>query len=135
MDKVILTALQQIHNPKGNVFHAMKKSDEGFYSFGEAYFSIIHQGDIKGWKQHKKMILNLIVPEGEIQFVLYNEKNKEFFTVTLSPENYKRLTVKPGVWMAFKGIKDKNILLNLASIEHNPEEVVSLDLDRINYEW
>ena len=47
MDGVILTPLKQIYHPKGDIFHAMKKSDIGFDGFGEAYFSTINQNDIK----------------------------------------------------------------------------------------
>ena len=133
MDGVILTPLKQIHNPKGDVFHAMKKSDMGFDGFGEAYFSTIHQGDIKGWKKHTKMTLNLVVPIGEIEFIVYNEK--EFFTVKLSSNNYQRLTVKSGLWMAFRGIGESNMLLNLASLEHDPNEAINIALDDIAYRW
>lgn len=133
MDGVILTPLKQIHNPKGDVFHAMKQSDVGFDGFGEAYFSTIHQGDIKGWKKHTKMTLNLVVPIGEIEFIVYNEK--EFFTVKLSSKNYQRLTVQSGLWMAFRGIGESNMLLNLASLEHDPEEAISLDFSEIVYVW
>ena len=48
MDGVIVTSLRQIHNLQGDVFHAMKRNDDGFNGFGEAYFSTINQGDIKG---------------------------------------------------------------------------------------
>ena len=133
MDGVILTPLKQIHNPKGDVFHAMKKSDMGFDGFGEAYFSTIHQGDIKGWKKHTQMTLNLVVPIGEIEFIVYNEK--EFFTVKLSSKNYQRLTVQSGLWMAFRGMGEFNMLLNLASLEHNPKEAISLDFSEIVYVW
>ena len=135
MDGVILTPLKQIHNSKGDVYHAMKKSDDGFDGFGEAYFSTIHKGDIKGWKKHTKMTLNLIVPVGEIEFIVYNEDLKEFFSATLSPNNYQRLTVKPNLWMAFRGIGEYNMLLNLASIEHNPDEAIKIELSEIIYEW
>jgi len=136
MDGVILTPLKQICNPKGDILHAMKKSDESFAGFGEAYFSIIKQDDVKGWKKHTKMTLNLIVPVGEVEFVVYNENTKEFFKVKLSQKNYQRLTVEAGLWMAFKGIgKTLNILLNLASIEHDPSEAVNIDLSEIEYEW
>lgn len=124
-----------MHNPKGDVFHAMKKSDNGFNGFGEAYFSTINQSDIKGWKKHTEMTLNLIVVSGEIEFVVYNENSKTFFDVALSQDNYQRLTVRPNLWMAFRGLAENNILLNLASIEHDPSEVVILDLQEINYEW
>lgn len=135
MDGVILTPLKQIYNPKGDVFHAMKKSDEGFDGFGEAYFSTIHKDDIKGWKRHIKMTLNLVVPVGKIEFVVYDENSKEFFSVKLSQDNYQRLTVKAGLWMAFKGCDENSMLLNLASIEHNPDEAVNIELNEIKYVW
>ena len=135
MDGVILTPLKQIYNPKGDVFHAMKKSDEGFDGFGEAYFSTIHKDDIKGWKRHTKMTLNLVVPVGKIEFVVYDENSKEFFSVKLSQDNYQRLTVKAGLWMAFKGCDENSMLLNLASIEHNPDEAVNIELNEIKYVW
>ncbi len=135
MDGIILTALKQIHNPKGDIFHAMKKSDDGFDGFGEAYFSTIYKGDIKGWKQHTKMTLNLVVPFGEIEFIVYDEKTKEFFHVKLSQNNYQRLTVKAGLWMAFRGCDENSMLLNLASIEHEPSEAINIGLNEISYEW
>ena len=135
MDGVILTPLKQIHHPKGNVFHGMKKSDEGFSGFGEAYFSTIHKDDIKGWKKHKEMTLNLVVVSGAIELVVYNEETKEFFAVVLSPANYQRLTVLPGMWVAFRGITENSMLLNLASLEHDPEEAVSANLECIDYAW
>lgn len=135
MDGVILTPLKQIHHPKGDIFHGMKKSDAGFAGFGEAYFSTINQDDIKGWKKHTEMTLNLVVTVGEIKFVVYDEVAKEFFSVTLSQNNYQRLTVKPNLWMAFQGVGEYNMLLNLASIEHNPNEAINIDLSEINYEW
>ena len=100
MDKmiegVILTPLKQIINPKGDLYHAMKQSDNGYESFGEAYFSTIIKDEIKGWKKHSKMILNLVVPIGTIQFVIYDDRAKsstykQFFTIKLSQEDYQRL--------------------------------------------
>ena len=135
MDGVILTPLKQIYHPKGDIFHAMKKSDIGFDGFGEAYFSTINQNDIKGWKKHTKMTLNIIVPVGNIEFVVYDENSKEFFSTKLSHNNYQRLTVKAGLFMAFKGLDKYNMLLNLASIEHDPNEAVNIELNEINYKW
>ena len=135
MDGVILTPLKRIHNPKGDIFHAMKKSDNGFNGFGEAYFSSIYKDDIKGWKKHIKMTLNLVVSVGEVEFVVYEESRDEFFTVKLSQDNYKRLTVCPGLWMAFRGISEYSMLLNLASIEHDPSEAINLDINELEYIW
>lgn len=135
MDGVILTPLKQIYHPKGDIFHAMKKSDIGFDGFGEAYFSTINQNDIKGWKKHTKMTLNIVVPVGNIEFVVYDENSKEFFSTKLSHNNYQRLTVKSGLWMAFKGLEKYNMLLNLASIEHDPNEAINIGIEEIKYGW
>ena len=135
MDGVILTPLKQIYNSKGDIFHAMKKNDNGFDGFGEAYFSTIYKYDIKGWKKHIKMILNLIVPVGKIEFVVYDDKSRDYFSVKLSLNNYQRLTIKAGLWMAFRGLEENNLLLNIASLEHNPSEAVNIDLKDIKYEW
>ena len=135
MDGIILTPLNQIHHPKGDIYHAMKKSDDGFDGFGEAYFSSVYKNSIKGWKKHRDMTLNLLVPIGEIEFVVYNEDLKEFFSVRISQNNYQRLTIKPNLWLAFKGIDENNMLLNLTSIEHDPNESENMELTSIPYEW
>ena len=135
MDGVILTPLKQIYNPKGDIFHAIKKSDEGFADFGEAYFSSVNLGVIKGWKRHSKMILNIIVISGKIDFVVYDEKTKDFFNVRISRNNYQRLTVEAGLWMAFRGLAEENLLLNIASIEHDSSEATNKELSEISYEW
>ena len=145
MDKiiegVILTPLKQIVNPKGDLYHAMKQSDNGYKSFGEAYFSTVIKDEIKGWKKHTIMVLNLIVPIGAVEFIIYDDRidsstKNQFFSLILSQENYQRLTVPAGVWMAFKGIgEDLNMLLNIASIEHDPSEAISKQLTDINYTW
>ena len=133
MDGVTLTPLKQITHPKGDIFHAMKASDDGFSGFGEAYLSTINQSEVKGWKKHTEMTLNLVVVIGEIEFVVYDDNS--FYSVKLSKNNYQRLTVEPGLWLAFRGLDSENMLLNLSSIEHDPNESENVDLDIINYNW
>ena len=135
MDGVILTKLKRIYDSKGDVFHAMKEGDIGFSGFGEAYFSTVNQDCIKGWKKHLRMTLNLVVPVGKVEFVIYDENKKKFSNVKLSQENYQRLTIQPGLWIAFKGIEEYNILLNLANIRHDPDESVNIKINDILYEW
>ncbi len=133
MDGVILTALKKISHPNGDIFHAMKASDKSFFGFGEAYFTSANQDKIKGWKKHTEMTLNLIVVVGEIQFVVHD--NKSFFSVILSKDNYQRLTVAPGLWVAFKGLSLENVVLNLSNIEHNSNESINLDLNSFHFDW
>ena len=122
MDGIILTPLKQIYNPKGDIFHAMKKTSDGYEGFGEAYFSTIKTGHIKGWKKHTEMTLNLIVIIGKVQFVIFDHEKKKFHEYVLSLKNYHRLTVKPGLWLAFKGLGKENIVLNCFHIYQNLRE-------------
>ena len=134
--QLIVTPLKKIYHPKGNIFHALKKSETTFNNFGEAYFSFINYKEIKGWKKHTRMTLNLVVPVGKIKFVVFNEKSNNFFEIVLSIENYQRLTVKPGLWFAFQGLeKNCNLVLNIANIEHEPTESENKNLEDINYNW
>ena len=133
MDGVTLKPLKIIENSKGDVFHAMKSSENEFAGFGEAYFSSIKKNYIKGWKKHTKMTLNLIVVTGEIKFVIYDNQN--FFSINLSKNNYQRLTIGPNLWLGFQGIDDQNILLNIANIEHNPSESLNEDIAVFKYNW
>lgn len=140
---LIVTDLKIIPNEKGNIFHSMKVSDPGYVGFGEAYFSTIIGGEIKAWKRHHEMTLNLTVPVGVVKFVLYDDRQdsetyQNFTELTLSTYNYKRLTIPPGIWMGFKGMSDGlNLLLNIANIEHDPKEQenVSQENSNIIYDW
>ena len=136
---LLITPLDIIETPGGNVMHAMKQIDTGFFGFGEAYFSEIKPGSIKAWKRHREMTLNLIVPLGKIKFVMFDDRkgsNNRFQEVIISKENYCRLTVPPMIWMGFKGLSSfKSILLNIASIPHNPNEVDKKEIDKIQYDW
>ena len=131
MDGVTLTSNAIIYNPKGDIYRGMKNTDFGYSGFGEAYFSTITRDCVKGWKKHSAMTLNLIVPEGKIQIVVYN--GADFFTTILSTQNFQRLTVRPNLWFAFKGLSQRNIMLNVASHVHDPSESETLSLSDIDY--
>ena len=76
-----------------------------------------------------------------MRFIIYDDRKgsdtyKNFMDVSLSIDNYYRLTVPPNLWIAFKGIdKDINLLLNIADFEHDPKEIERLELPDISYQW
>ena len=139
IDGVFITPLNIIKTQGGNVMHAIKASDDGYSGFGEAYFSQINKGSVKAWKRHKIMTLNLVVPVGKIRFVLFDDRivsDVQFQEITISNDNYCRLTVPPMVWMGFQGFSDNgSLLLNVADIEHDPHEVDRKYINQINFNW
>jgi len=139
IDGVIISPLKIIRVDEGDIYHGIKKTDTGYSGFGEAYFSSINYGETKGWKRHHEMTLNIIVPNGEIQFALFDDRNKVNFKrydIIISKKNYCRLTVPPMVWLAFKGLDiNGSVLLNIANIVHNPSESDSKNIDDIEFNW
>ena len=143
IEGVELTPLTIIPGELGNVLHAIKRTEDSFHGFGEAYFSTANKGAIKAWKRHHKMTLNLVVPCGEIKFVLYDDRHGsptcgQINELILSPKNYQRLTVPPMIWLGFKGLGDGlNMLMNVSNIPHDPDEYDRIDAykNHINYKW
>ena len=142
MDGVTLHEEKQITVPKGNIFHAIKSNSEGFCGFGEAYFSQIEQGAIKGWKRHNRYTLNIVVPLGAIRFVIYDDREGsstygQFEDVVLSAkDNYKRLTVAPGLWMAFQGVGEGiAMLMDVIPEIHDDSESEKKELSEINFSF
>jgi dTDP-4-dehydrorhamnose 3,5-epimerase len=141
IEGVIITPLSVLDTTGGDVLHGLKFSDLGYAGFGEAYFSTVEPHYIKGWKRHKEMVMNLIVPVGSIRFVIFDDRkginNCKVQQVILARDgNYSRLTVPPMVWMGFQGIDNNtSILLNIASLEHSVDEVDIKELNAINFDW
>lgn len=127
---VAVTPLKIIGGDKGRVFHGIKAIENSYAGFGEAYFSEVLYKQAKGWKRHNRMVLNLVVPVGAIKFHLFDQQSGIYSTLTLGVDHlYARLTVQPGLWMAFEGIGEaQNLLMNFASIAHDPTEADAVPL-------
>ena len=141
IEGLLITPTKIISTIGGDVFHAMKKSDLGYAGFGEAYFSTIEPNAIKAWKRHREMTLNFLVPIGEVRFVLHDDRLHSptqgiFQQVTLSRENYQRLTIPPLVWVGVQGMgTERAMLLNIANIQHDPIEMDRKSVEDIPYNW
>jgi dTDP-4-dehydrorhamnose 3,5-epimerase len=142
IDGLALTPLKVIPGEAGSVLHAMRAAAGKPLELGEVYFSTVKQGAIKGWKKHHRMVLNIVVPCGLIRFYILDDRRhseglpSKPCVVDLGPgQNYQRLTVPPGVWMAFRGLASgESVLANLASIPHDPGETEARPLDDAKFQ-
>lgn len=139
---VTIHSLKHVVVPKGDIYHALKSTDIGYAGFGEAYFSQIEHGEVKGWKRHNRLVLNLIVPVGAIKFVIFDDRKGsktkgQFEEVVISPKkNYVRLRVEPGLWMAFIGMGEgTSMLLDIIPEPHDPAEADNKELNEIPYSF
>jgi len=136
LEEICVTPLKRISVAGGDVLHVLKCSDIGFRQFGEAYFSMVHGGAVKAWKLHRRMTLNLVVPVGEVRFVFYSKNRDAWREETIGGPRYARLTVPSGIWFGFQGLTEPfSLLLNIADIPHDPDEVERLPLNALNYDW
>lgn len=133
---ISLTPLSRIVTGGGDVLHAMKQNDAGYAGFGEAYFSWVAAGAVKGWKRHTRMTMNVVVPVGSVRFVFHLDGSDQFRVEDIGVDRYARITVPPGIWFSFQGLSEpQSLVLNIASIPHDPNEVERLALSDINYDW
>jgi dTDP-4-dehydrorhamnose 3,5-epimerase len=141
---VIIQPLKQITGKSGSVLHMLKNDSILFKQFGEVYFSEIHSGHVKAWKQHKKQSQNLAVPLGVIRLVIYDDRpnSNTYGKITEyklgRPEDYTLIHIPPMLWYGFQGIGSQtSMIANCTDLSHDPEEMASLSADtsQIPYQW
>ncbi len=135
VDQIVVTPLNRIPVMGGDVLHGIKRNDSGYVDFGEAYFSFIDHGAVKGWKRHLRMTLNFVVPVGSVQFVFIDQASNVRKELA-GPGRYVRLTIPPGIWFGFKGLAAPNsLLMNVADIPHDPGEIERKELNGFVFDW
>ena len=83
--------------------------------------------------------MNVVVPVGQVKFVFHcinSDGVEEFRVEEIGEDRYARITVPPDIWFGFQGLHTpQNLLLNIANIPHDPNELERLSLTDINYDW
>jgi dTDP-4-dehydrorhamnose 3,5-epimerase len=134
--KVTVTSLKQIKVPGGNVKRYIRATDPNFKGFGEVYFSHISFNQIKAWKRHKRMTLNITVPIGWVKFVFWDEELDICEEITIGDKAYNILTIKPNIWFGFKGMySPTSLVANFTDMIHDTTEVDKREIDDINFSW
>jgi dTDP-4-dehydrorhamnose 3,5-epimerase len=71
-----------------------------------------------------------------VRFVFRLDGINEFRVEEIGVDRYARITVPPGIWFGFQGLKEpNNLVMNIASITHDPTEVERFELSDIKYCW
>ncbi|MGC6367724.1 MAG: dTDP-4-dehydrorhamnose 3,5-epimerase [Candidatus Marinamargulisbacteria bacterium] len=131
-DQIILETLTKVKNPLGDLYH-ISKSNEFLEKVKEIYASTVLPGHFKGWKKHIKMTQKLVVPMGNVEFLLFDDRvsiNKKMQSIIIGVDNYQRLIIPPNVWYGFRCHGDGvAIIINTPDMTHDPTEVERLPLD------
>jgi dTDP-4-dehydrorhamnose 3,5-epimerase len=135
-------SLKRFFDKRGAVLRVLRSDDEFFDGFGEVYCSYIKPKCVKAWHLHKKMWLNYAVPNGAIDLVLFDVRShsstqfcKQIFRIGVAGR-YALVRIPPGIWNGFKSISSSRgaLVVNVASIPHDPKEIVRKKPDKLKYE-
>ena len=132
-NNVIINNINIISSDEVYIYKYIQNNDECFNGFGEIYGSIIRRDQIKAWKYQNKNTMNLFVPFGSVKIVCYHDNN--FFEVIVSEQDSKRITIKPNIYYGFKGIGEKNLIINLINNLHDENSSMNKPSNYFAYEW
>lgn len=124
-----------IDHKDGNILRFLRNDDPTYSGFGEVYFSEILPGRIKGWKLHRRMMMNLTCVYGSVRFRTYaNTPNAPAQDFLLSPNQHSILCIEPNTWFAFGSVSpEKSIICNFSSIIHSEDEVVRKPISFLSF--
>jgi dTDP-4-dehydrorhamnose 3,5-epimerase len=139
-----IVPVKVFENEKGKLLHVLRCDSSFFEKFGEAYMSVTYPGVIKGWKYHKTLRQNFVVPAGTVKFVFYDDRidsltKGNIVEIETGESNYFLLKIPAQLWYSFKTISQtSSIILNCATEPHDPTESINLELSMANnipYHW
>lgn len=134
LDKIRIKKFNIVKNKNGIILKILNNKQRNLKLYKDAYFSFVKFNKIKGWKKHKRMTMNLMVPVGKVKFVFCDDD--KFRSIIIGDNRFCKIIVPPNIWFAFKGIsKGKNVVFNLANVKHNDKEVVRKRNNEIKYNW
>ena len=76
--------------------------------------------------------------QGSVKFVLFDEEFNKYDEITIGHNlKYSKILIPKNIWYAFKGISDKNLIVNALKKRHSVCKMFNLNLknNKITYKW
>lgn len=145
LEGVRVKKLKVIPDARGRLMEMLRADDDLFTRFGQVYLTTAYPGVVKGWHYHKKQTDNMIVVQGMMKIVIYDNREgsstkgeiNEFF---MGIHNPLLLQIPPLVLHGFKCIsKEEAMVINCPTETYNYEDPDEFRIDPhkndIPYEW
>lgn len=101
----------------------------------DVYVTTVHRGVIKGFHGYYTKRINFTCIKGKVKLVLWD--GRDFFEdYVIGDENRITVSVPAGIFTAFKGIAEENIMI-ITSDEYFTEEAMMprIQPDSVGYDW
>lgn len=145
IEGVKISKLKVIPDERGRLMEMLRNDDPDFIQFGQVYLTTAYPGVVKGWHYHKKQHDNMIVVEGMMKVVLYDNRHEsptrgEIMEVFAGVHNPVRIHIPPGVCHGFMCISEREALVVNIPTEtyryEDPDEFrISPHGGEIPYDW
>ncbi len=145
IDGVKVKPLRPIADERGRLMEMLRRDDEVFVEFGQAYVTTMYPGVTKAWHYHRLQTDSFACLRGMIKLVLYDEREgsptrgrvNEFFLGDHAP---LLVVIPPHVWHGFKNIgESESLILNVTTHPYRRDAPDEHRLDphenHIPYRW
>jgi dTDP-4-dehydrorhamnose 3,5-epimerase len=145
IDGVKIKKLKVIPDERGRLMEILRRDDELFQNFGQAYATTTYSGVVKAWHKHEKQTDNIACVAGLIKKALYDGRPdsptfKEVNEFYLGAHNPLLIQVPAGIyhgWMCVS--QEEALIVNLPTETYNYERPDEQRLDPhtsdIPYNW
>jgi len=127
IDGVRIKRLTMIPDERGRLMEILRRDDDLFERFGQAYITTAYPGVVKAWHYHKRQTDYMAPIVGMFKVVLYDAREtspthgaiEEIFAGEYAPA---LIVVPPNVYHGFKNIgQEEGIVLNLPTEPYNAD--------------
>lgn len=132
IDGVEVIRLNRHADDRGYLTEVLRRDDEHFTQFGQAYISFLRRGIIKAWHKHEKQTDFFYVVSGASKIGLYDDRpdspsKGQYQSVVLGTEGLDALLlIPPMVWHGQMSLSETTYLLNMPTEPYdaaNPDEI------------
>ena len=145
IDGVKIKKLKVIPDERGRLMEILRRDDELFQGFGQAYMTTTYPGVVKAWHKHEKQTDNIVCVAGMIKMALYDGRPgsptfKEINEFYLGVHNPLLVQVPVGVYHGWMAVSQEealiiNIPTEMYNREHPDEQRLDPHTSDIPYDW
>ena len=137
--------LKVIPDERGRLMEILRKDDDLFLGFGQAYMTSTYPGVVKAWHMHQKQTDNVVCLQGMLKLVLYDGRrgSKTFGELEqyyIGVHNPLLVQIPAGVYHGWMCVStEEALVVNLPTLPYNHKEPDEQRLDPhssdIPYDW
>lgn len=145
IEGVAIKKLRVVPDERGHLMEMLRRDDEVFEKFGQAYMTTTFPGVIKGWHMHEKQDDNVVCVKGMVKLVLYDAREGsttlgEVQEVFPGEQNPVLVHIPKRVYHGWKCISDDeafviNMPTELYDYDDPDEHRLPFDSPEIPYDW